>query len=752
MLTTIQLPFADLRPFLSNTGRRIDDQWSLPFEETEDKRFIRAFGSLDERAFGGLTIGETQEPADRAQISEVREAIICNGPRALRFSQNLDCGGAKAIVGTPIQLSVPFRRLYVDTVAMGKYEVGIAAAPEPHHAPFKLDRKQITDLLRHFLHRPVTIPNPDALPRLGQSVALEVAGDALAWLYALASTDHDRLSKVERWWVQAGRPAVVLTAKASEMVPVPLGLNPMRLRSEQPYKIYSGHLFSTMKGRKLPCWMIVLDDSDAATAAARDLRLSLLHLYALQESMGLINRALERGHLKIDEGSAVADRLTSYRESVKTLVSHHDFPGTEQISAALLMLIRNVQEQIAAPAPHSTPVSKPRSPQPVVLDLTLTTTAQGADICWKRQKAGQVRSAFRSPYCGEAVTCISRILECLQHPDSKFQLTEDEIVQASALKLTHKDENGTITILPSAPQIIGRALYDALVSSSEVGTAELQRVLDAAGNSKQLMIHLHFPPDATDLTGLPWELLWAANQHMPLLRSTRPATVITRHLDKISQPPGSRKRHGPLRIKVLTPRWQRGVEEEIVQFSQLWKDLQEQGIATIEMISPVTQQDLTRLRNSDPPDIVQFIGHGGYGYHDQRGVLFIDKSPPGPVAQIVDAYDVIGALCGVRLAIFTACRGAHVGPAMLDTGIVSGFVPTISAAGVPVVIGMQTGIRISTALDACRSIYTQLAKGASVQAAFGNACADLYDEQPLPGSWYVPVLYMQESARSQIYL
>ncbi len=159
------------------------------------------------------------------------------------------------------------------------------------------------------------------------------------------------------------------------------------------------------------------------------------------------------------------------------------------------------------------------------------------------------------------------------------------------------------------------------------------------------------------------------------------------------------------------------------------------------VVSPVTRNDLARAMTYQP-DIVQYTGHGWYAAG--RGVLMLDPVTPGASADLVDADQVAVALRGTRMAILAACRGAQ-GPGIESgsTSVLTGVAPALSAAGVPLVVGMQLGITVTAVHRAAHAIYSALAQGLSVQAAVGRARDELYVLEPERSSWYVPVLYVR---------
>jgi len=114
------------------------------------------------------------------------------------------------------------------------------------------------------------------------------------------------------------------------------------------------------------------------------------------------------------------------------------------------------------------------------------------------------------------------------------------------------------------------------------------------------------------------------------------------------------------------------------------------------------------------------------------------------------ASTLMALLGGVRLVALFACQGAMVGPS--EHALLSGVAPALSAAGAPLVIGMQLTTRVDAAIRASGIIYRALATGQSVQDAVGLARQALFVEEPDRASWYLPALYIRSRETGPVYL
>lgn len=386
-------------------------------------------------------------------------------------------------------------------------------------------------------------------------------------------------------------------------------------------------------------------------------------------------------------------------------------------------------------------------PDTFVLTLHFSPTPTGAQVRWSADEIGAFTSAFTSPFPGPALPAVLRALEQRQHP--AFALEPGDTAQFAALGLLTEDN----TLPSDLPRRVGRALYTALVSGQGIAALAVAQA-QAAQTNRPLALRLLLPPDAVQLAALPWELLWADGP-APLLLSATPGLLLTRHLDRPDPlPPLTERRGRPLRILALTPHAQRAPGDLAAiqrDLAALWAELRAAGTAEVIEVSPVTRADLARAMRHKP-DIVQFTGHGWYA--DGRGVLMLDPAAAsGASADRVAADEVAVAVRGARMVLLAACRGGQsAGITGGAASLLSGVAPALSALGVPIVVGMQLGLRVGSALQAGAAIYSALAAGHSAQAAVGRARDELYVAETQDGAWYVPVLYVATRDAGPVYV
>ncbi|HEX9370377.1 MAG TPA: CHAT domain-containing protein, partial [Roseiflexaceae bacterium] len=375
-------------------------------------------------------------------------------------------------------------------------------------------------------------------------------------------------------------------------------------------------------------------------------------------------------------------------------------------------------------------------------------------VRWESDVLGVRESRFTPPYRGADLTLVIRALDVLQYPNypnpetpgqrRRFTFGAEEQARLAALGLW---DAGRVRI--DAHQRVGRALYRAL-AADPAGAQALGTARDhATASGQDLALALRFPPGAVEIAALPWELLWDDGP-TPLLLSRGRLAGCARHLDLAEALPPPRGRAGPLRILAIAP--QAGIPEEVRAEERAarhaaWQPLLERGQVVIDEVRPATRRALVdAIQAGPPPDIVHYYGHGRYA--GGAGALLLDS--PEADWSWTSASALVTLLGGVRLIALYACQGAMVDDSPL--GLLSGVAPALSAAGAPLVIGMQLTTRIAAGTRASGVIYRAIVAGQSVQAAVGQARQALYVEEDDRTSWYVPALYIRSRDTGPAYL
>jgi hypothetical protein len=177
-----------------------------------------------------------------------------------------------------------------------------------------------------------------------------------------------------------------------------------------------------------------------------------------------------------------------------------------------------------------------------------------------------------------------------------------------------------------------------------------------------------------------------------------------------------------------------------------WQSLTDQGQAQMREVSPATRSAVVDAIQSFKPDIIHYYGHGRY---TDAGALLFDE--PNARHSWISVDRLMTLFGDARLVALYACQGAMLA-ADDNVSPLTGIAQALSAAGVPLVLGMQLTTRIDAATRAAAKMYGALANGASVQDAVNQARQALYIEEDDQCSWYVPTLYIRSRDTGPVYI
>jgi hypothetical protein len=381
----------------------------------------------------------------------------------------------------------------------------------------------------------------------------------------------------------------------------------------------------------------------------------------------------------------------------------------------------------------------------VPLTLTLPAQPDAAMLRWESPVLGTRYTRFVSPYPPEHLTLVTRTLDMVQsqlHPRAVF-------APADYARLTTMGlwDNDTADPLHIIPRRVGHRLYQAL-TADPAGAQALATLRDYATVREQpIALHIRIPPTATALAALPWELLWD-ERPLPLLLSQGRAAACTRYLDFPQAVPAPAPPRSPLRILAVAPhaRMASAVREaEQAARHKAWERLCASGQVIMRECSPATPAALIDALHAAPPDVIHFYGHGRYT-NGGATLLLDDASGNG---QWIAADQIAAVAGGTRMVVLLACQSATIDP---HAGMASALAPLLSAAGVPVVLGMNVSFRVTAAVRATAIMYRALVAGWSVQQAVALARQALYVEESDRASWSVPVLYLRAAGIAPVHL
>ena len=392
--------------------------------------------------------------------------------------------------------------------------------------------------------------------------------------------------------------------------------------------------------------------------------------------------------------------------------------------------------------------SAPVSRNQTLLTLTFRSTPSTTYARWEATLIGTCETVMQPPYQPNELALVLRALDALQYPnyphpfgDEQRRVFSFSATEQQALLDCELWDSAAARLRADAHRQVGRRLYAALQADT-TGVAVLYAVRNhASATGAALALALRFPLQAVELTALPWELLWAADEATPLLFSRGELADCTRHLDLAQALPAARPRHTPLHILAIAPL--AGIPANVrnaerAARQQAWQPLIDEGLVQIEEISPATRASIIDAVQHKQPDIIHYYGHGRYQVG--AGELLLDAPGGGKSWTGVDRLQTM--FRKTRLVALYACQGAMVGSDE-QAGMLSGIAPALSAAGIPLVIGMQFTTRVTAATRVSAVIYRALAAGSSVQEAVNQARQALYVEEDDQASWYLPALYIR---------
>lgn len=348
-------------------------------------------------------------------------------------------------------------------------------------------------------------------------------------------------------------------------------------------------------------------------------------------------------------------------------------------------------------------------------------------LIWDGPAVGTTRSTLVPPFAPADLPTVLRALEAAQFRLGRGgpRLDDEERARMEALELLVDGEPAL-----DIDRRVGTRLYQAIVADPEAKSAlDSERRL-AAQDGRPLSLVLRFPPEATALASLPWELTWAERQ--PLLLGHGGLASCVRHLDIPHPLPPPAPVRQQLRLLAVSPK--QGVpehwhSEERRLLLEALQPLIKQGALEVEYLRPARVRDLSmRLLNGPPVDVLQFYGHGN-GRDNGPGLVLDDGE--------LSASKFASLVGTIPLVVLYACRSAEIGRASMFTGIA----PLLSAEGVSAVVAMQYSVRVEAANCFQSFLYSSLAAGDALQTAVAKGRQALYVE--FPDSWYLPVVYIR---------
>jgi formylglycine-generating enzyme required for sulfatase activity/CHAT domain-containing protein len=293
---------------------------------------------------------------------------------------------------------------------------------------------------------------------------------------------------------------------------------------------------------------------------------------------------------------------------------------------------------------------------------------------------------------------------------------------------------------------LGQLLFRHLFSGEILAAFRARRA--RLGQGEQLRLRLHLPPE---LATLPWELLndpqaGANGAYLAL----DPSVSLVRAVERPAQPlpPVA----GPLHLQLIvaSPNGDEypplDVAREIRRIETALRGAVAAGAISID--PPIQGKDTRgQLRNrfrpgrGAPVHLLHVIAHGDLDHAaHEAGVLIFEDADGLPQPTSADfLMRLLRRQAELpRLVLLNACLGAL--PAGQDP--TSSLAGVLLRAGVPAVVAMQFDLADDAAAELARVCYGELAAGASLDEAVGEARSELRESYPNRLDWLVPVLFL----------
>ena len=302
------------------------------------------------------------------------------------------------------------------------------------------------------------------------------------------------------------------------------------------------------------------------------------------------------------------------------------------------------------------------------------------------------------------------------------------------------------TLDEAGVQRLGGLLFEGLLNG-EVGA--LYREARGRARAQGAPLRLLLTPGSADLAELPWEFMYDSTLRHHLVLT--PDVRLARNLIS-ARPINARAVGFPLRVLLATASPQRlegvrleplNIQAEIALIQNSLAPLVDQHILSIHQVLLHTAEALTSAMAIHRPHIFHYIGHSGVWRG--RPVLVAGDGANGITIGANQLSASLRSSENMQMVVLNSCWSAQLG---VEHSLF-GLAPAIADAGVPAVIGWQTGITDASAPWLAQRLYDELARGAPVDDAMAAARIAMYVNSGVERlAWGLAVLYLrQEAAR-----
>lgn len=261
--------------------------------------------------------------------------------------------------GVKVKAKVAFKRLYFDGLAAGKYNVGFGTGTTKNANSFRdnfyyfpsptLDFEELRSITRDFFRYLLGMPRLNERQTqefifnllslkvdlrnksLNQdSFRLIDSGEEISRLYLYSTTQKQSLTllKENAWWVEKGKPIIIIQCNTDEEFKLPFSGKEVSLPSQSALKLT--HYFLPFQSYYLPIWVIQTNDHEFSKRRknslnlARTLRLYLSRLHVEHESLKTILRNIETDRIFITKGHVASEMLQKYLNEATRRISRYE--------------------------------------------------------------------------------------------------------------------------------------------------------------------------------------------------------------------------------------------------------------------------------------------------------------------------------------------------------------------------------------------------------------------------------------------
>ncbi|MGH3916044.1 MAG: CHAT domain-containing WD40 repeat protein [Pseudonocardiaceae bacterium] len=285
---------------------------------------------------------------------------------------------------------------------------------------------------------------------------------------------------------------------------------------------------------------------------------------------------------------------------------------------------------------------------------------------------------------------------------------------------------------------LGRRLFDALIADQVLALYVTSRQR-ARENGGVLRLVLRVRPP--ELARLPWEFLFDSDRQ-DYLGLTMP---LVRYLQVLA-PRQPLRVPAPLRIlgMVARPGDRHALDTRAEQqrLEAALVGLQRDGLVELGWVAGQTYTDLEDALDKGPWHVFHFIGHGGYDWAADEGILALANETGR--THLVGADDISRLLAEhhpLRLVVLNACDTARGSAADAFSSTAAALI----RREIPAVVAMQFEITDSAAIQFAQTFYQHVAKRRPVDDSVRRARIALRLAKKDTLEWGTPVLYLRAS-------